>query len=183
MNLWAGFKFCYTQTRFNTSKLVLCYVKGALCQGHLFECNNDNAVRGFVNLDYGNGLDSKQSVTGYLSTFGGCNVSWSSYQQETVLLSMTKAEYMSITDCAVHTLWFKKPLIDIDLPICPIPIKSSLDVVRLFNDNCGAIILAKDPIVNKRSENIDLWYHFMQNHTRLGNDHCFCSYVTPECQP
>ena len=48
---------------------------------------------GYTDADWGNDRDERKSVTGYVFSFAGGPVSWSSRSQRTVALSSTEAEF------------------------------------------------------------------------------------------
>ena len=86
---------------------------------------------------------------------GSSVICWSSRKQQTVALSSTEAEYMSISlasqEC-VYLLSLVKSLgLDLGGPIL------------LQGDNNGVIKLAQNPITNSRSKHIDIGHHFVRD--------------------
>ncbi|KAK3000288.1 hypothetical protein RJ639_023744 [Escallonia herrerae] len=65
-------------------------------------------VFGFVDSDYAGDLDSRRSTIGYIFTFIGGPICWKSVLQSTIALSITEAEYMSLTEVAKEALWLKR---------------------------------------------------------------------------
>src|ERR1035438_3328163 len=55
-------------------------------------------IYGYADADWGGDLDTRRSTMGYLYISAGGAVSWTSKRQSTTALSMTEAEYMSVTD-------------------------------------------------------------------------------------
>jgi hypothetical protein len=56
---------------------------------------------------YGGDLDRRRSLSGYVFTVGDCAVSWKACLQDTVALSTTEAEYMTIAEVTKEALWLK----------------------------------------------------------------------------
>uniref|UniRef100_A0A3Q7G1D9 Reverse transcriptase Ty1/copia-type domain-containing protein n=1 Tax=Solanum lycopersicum TaxID=4081 RepID=A0A3Q7G1D9_SOLLC len=64
-------------------------------------------VTGYSDSDYAGDVDTRRSMTGYVSTLGGSVVSWKATLQPTVTLSTTEAEYMALTEAAKEGIWLK----------------------------------------------------------------------------
>ena len=60
-------------------------------------------VEDFVDSDYAGSLDIRKSLTGYVFTIYGEPVSWKENLQPVVALSITKLEYIAITE----EIWLK----------------------------------------------------------------------------
>lgn len=76
---------------------------------------------------------------------------------------------MAISDCARHALWFRYLFQDLDINVKGVNLSFANDTVELFNDNRGTVFLTKEPVINDRSKHIDIRYHFIRDHVRLGN--------------
>ena len=85
-------------------KWILRYLKGTnhdyLCYG-----SNDVVLIGYTYLDIARDVDTKKSTSGYLCTFAGVAVSWTSNMQKIITLSTTKAEYVAATEVCKDMLW------------------------------------------------------------------------------
>ena len=62
-------------------------------------------IHGYTDADWGGDLDTRCSMTGYIYLSAKGEISWVSKCQPTVALSMTEAEYMSITQAAKEAIW------------------------------------------------------------------------------
>ena len=69
-----------------TTNLKLQYRKGA-----------NSSLVGFCDADWGNDINDRHSVSGYVFVMQGSPISWGSKRQATVALSTTEAEYMSLS--------------------------------------------------------------------------------------
>ena len=57
-----------------------------------------------MDLYYAGDLDKRRSTTGYVFTLVGAPMSWKSTLQSTIALSITEAEYMSLTEVVKEAL-------------------------------------------------------------------------------
>ena len=87
------------------------------------------------------------------------SISWFSKKQNSVALSTTKAEYITVASCA-QILWMKQTLHDFRL---------KFDGVPIFCDNTSAINLTKNPIHHSRTKHIDIRHHFIREHVQNGH--------------
>ena len=58
-------------------------------------------------FDYVRDLDHRRSLTRYVFTIGGWDISWKATLQSMIVLSTTKAEYMAVTKSYKEALWLK----------------------------------------------------------------------------
>jgi hypothetical protein len=61
-------------------------------------------IPGFSDSNYGNCIDSRQSVSGYLFKLGNSTISWRSQIQKSVSTSTTEAEYVAFSKAAMQFL-------------------------------------------------------------------------------
>ena len=104
--------------------------------------------------NWGSDLTLHHSQTGYFFKIAGGLFSWSSYMQKSVALSSTEAEYMVLLDCSCQAIWIQTLLHKFRYKEQPIPI---------CKDNQGSIFMASNPIIEKCTKYIDIWYHFVHD--------------------
>ncbi|CAB1112367.1 unnamed protein product [Ectocarpus sp. CCAP 1310/34] len=108
---------------------------------------------GYADADFVSKAADRRSVSGGIVTCGGGAVSWFSRTQMCVTLSTTEAEYVALGDVVkeiLRQIWrFMLP--QVGMPRIPI-----------FEDNQGAIQLARNPISNSNSKHIDVRHHFLR---------------------
>lgn len=82
------------------AKWILRYLKQTKRVGLLFTKTElaDEALVGYVDLDFAGDLDKRRSLTGYIFTLYGNVMSWKASLQHVVALSSTEAEYIALTD-------------------------------------------------------------------------------------
>ncbi|PHT42264.1 hypothetical protein CQW23_16289 [Capsicum baccatum] len=79
------------------SKRILCYIKGLVDYGLMYEKGNDFVLQGFTDTDWAGDTAGRRSTSGYCFNLGSVAVSWCSKKQSTIAFSSTKAEYIAAT--------------------------------------------------------------------------------------
>ncbi|MBW0465844.1 hypothetical protein O181_005559 [Austropuccinia psidii MF-1] len=124
----------------------------ALCLG-----GSDSSLCSYSDANYVNCIKTRRSVSGYLTMIGNSCINWKSRKQKTVSTSSCEAEYKAQYEGAKDLLWSARLLVELGISV-PMPL-------QLFGDNQGAISLAKNPQVNKRSKHFDVIFHWIQEKT------------------
>jgi len=107
----------------------------------------------FADSDYAKNSDDCCSVSGHVTTLGGMITTWVSKTQNSVTLSSTEAEYVSLASCAQEVI-FMQMLLD-EVWHCKKP-------GLIYEDNTGAIFLVKNAQVGLRTKHIDIRHHFIR---------------------
>lgn len=86
---------------------------------------------------------------------------WGSRGQNTVSISSTEAEYVSLTEVWKEILYVRQILffmgVKVTLPI------------RVRVDNSGAIFMTRNSSAGKSTKHIDVWYHFVRKYEEDGS--------------
>ncbi|KAK1681900.1 hypothetical protein QYE76_042748 [Lolium multiflorum] len=109
---------------------------------------------GYVDSDFAADLDKRRSLTGYVSTVGGCAVSWKATLQSVVAQSTTEAEYIAINEAGKESVWLK----GLYAELC-----GDDSCINLFSDSQSAIYLTKDQMFHERTKHIDIKYHYIRD--------------------
>ena len=107
-----------------------------------------------IPINYCDASYAKKSVSGMIGTIGGMMTSWSSRTIKTTTLSSTESEYVALSECG-QELKFVGMLLE------EIGISKSPGII--YEDNEGAIFLAKNQQVGMRTKYIDVRYHFIRD--------------------
>ena len=113
-------------------------------------------VEGFSDANWGNDVDDRHSICGYIFVINGGAISWSSKKQSVVALSSTEAEYIGITHAAKEAIWVRHLLSELytsrvlDYPI------------TIHCDNRSAIELVKNATFHSRTKHIAIRYHYIR---------------------
>ncbi|KAE9168267.1 hypothetical protein PF002_g30656 [Phytophthora fragariae] len=108
----------------------------------------------YSDADWAGNRDDRRSVSGMLLMLCGAPVVWSSTFQKTVALSSTEAEYMALSDCVKECVWMRRLLKEIGA--------EQVGATVIYEDNQGAMALAKNVGYQARTKHIDIRYHFIR---------------------
>jgi len=134
-----------------------------------FECYCDADFSGNWNKEFAHADPSTaKSRSGWIVFYAGCPVCWASKLQSQVALSTTEAEYiamsMSLRDViAIMNLLDELKAKDFQV-ICTKPYV----YCKVFEDNSGALELARLPKLRPRTKHINVCYHHFREHVRKG---------------
>ncbi len=139
-----------TVEQWNTVKHVLRYLKGT--QNKELCCRkgaNENLINAYSDADWAADVTDKRSTTGYCISLNknGPLVSWKTKRQPTVALSTCEAEYMALAATVQECLYLEQLLQNID----GLKYES-----KVYEDNQGAIALAKNPVYRQRCKHMDI---------------------------
>jgi hypothetical protein len=113
-----------------------------------------------VDSNYATDKETRRSVSGNLHTMGGMITSWLCNTQSNVTLSVTEAEYQSMSK-GLQEVRFSQMLIE--------EIGNVFYQAVIFEDNTGAIFLVKNQQVGARTKHIDVRHHFIREHHEKKN--------------
>ena len=109
-----------------------------------------------------------RSRMGYVISYAGCPMLWASKMQTEIALSSTEAEYMALSQAmreVIPLMELMKEAQKMNFPITPnIPRVHC----RIFEDNSGAIEIAKVPKMRPRTKHLNIKYHHFCNHVKRG---------------
>ncbi|MCO5588628.1 hypothetical protein L7F22_042585 [Adiantum nelumboides] len=113
-----------------TADRQLCYGGGEL------------SIKGYVDSDYASCVDNRKSTIGWIYTFAGSAISWSSVLQDCTSISTTEAEYVALSEACKEAIWLACLVKDLGLEQC-LPV--------LHCDSQSAIALAKNPVFQNKT--------------------------------
>ncbi len=131
------------------------------------DCYMDADFAGAWTYDTSEDPSSVKSRSGYVITFAGCPILWSSKLQSEVALSTTEAEYISLST-SLRDLIPMHTIIHELHSICQISITSANTHSTVFEDNKGCIDLIAAPTMHPRTRHIAIKYHHFWEHVRSG---------------
>jgi hypothetical protein len=155
------------------------YLQGTKDKGIYLDPNNEKSFECWVDADflgqYVKGapdmhLDkmTAKSRTGYLITYAGCPITWGSKLQKESALSSTESEYLGISEAFRMLL----PLMDLlrESKEMGVPIKLGAPVIhcKTFEDNSGALQMARLPKMRPRTRHINVKYHHFREAVAQG---------------
>jgi hypothetical protein len=109
-----------------------------------------------------------KSRTGYIVSYGGCPVIWASKLQTEVVLSSTESEYVGLSESLRVAIVMMNLLNEMKAFGVPISKTTPTVFCKLFEDNAGAIHLAKVPKMRPRTRHINQKYHHFREWVKSG---------------
>jgi hypothetical protein len=109
-----------------------------------------------------------KSRTGFIITYAGCPVTWGSKIQQESTLSSTESEYVALSEAFRVLL----PLMDLleEAVHHGVPVELGPPTIRCkaFEDNSGALQLARLPKMRPRTRRINVKYHHFREAVAKG---------------
>jgi len=129
-------------------------------KGLVFDNNSSCILQGFSDADWAGDHQNRRSTTGCTFIFGGAAVSWGSKLLKTVALSTMEAEYMTLCAASKEAVWRNKLVQGVAFHRLRAAI--SVGPIDMKVDNSECIDFFKNPVEHKRTNHIDLRYHFVR---------------------
>jgi hypothetical protein len=109
-----------------------------------------------------------KSRSGWIITYANCPITWTSKLQTLTALSTTEAEYIALSSALRDQL----PLMDLLKEVVKygidLNVKPSRIFCKCFEDNAGALELARLPKLRPRTKHINVCYHHFRDHVASG---------------
>ena len=109
-------------------------------------------LKGYSDAD-GSMHEDRKAISGYAFLLDGGAVSWSSKKQEIIVLLMTEAEYIVLTQAAKEAIWLCSLLGEV--------FSEFSGPTMLYGDNQSAIVLSHDHQYHAQTKHIDIHFHFI----------------------
>ena len=149
-------QFSATPTRIHESvvKRGFRYLNGTRMDGITFSGSKHLKLSAYSDADWAGNKEDRKSISGFLATINGAAISWSSKKQTSVATSSTEAEYMALSGAVKEIIWIQRMFKELG--------RTLEDEKIIYEDNQGAIALAKNPEQHARTKHIDIQYHFIR---------------------
>ena len=148
-----------TEVHMKAVKRIFRYLKGTIDLSLRYNATGEK-LYGYSDADWASDADDRHSTSGNVFLMAGGAISWLSQKQTTVALSTAEAEYMALGSAAQEAIWLRHLLSDLQV--------NTDDPTEIFEDNQGAIAMAKNPIGHKRTKHIDIKHHFIRENVQAG---------------
>ncbi len=138
-------------------------------QQETFDCWVDASHAGkWSKMNAASDPTTAKSRTGYVIMFAGCPLIWASKLQTEIALSSTEAEYIALSTATreiIPLMDFLKEAIGKGIPV---DVHDAAIHCKIFEDNSGAIEMAKVPKMRPRTKHLNIKYHFFRQHVQSG---------------
>ena len=131
--------FCYLQA---TSDHQLILRRGTL---------GNSTLLGYADADWASDVNDCKSTSGYMFKLRGSAISWSSKKQAAIVLSSTKAEYITRAHTTKKAIWLRQLLFELGQDM------SSPTILCI--DNQSTITIAQNPEFYDCTKHINIHYH------------------------
>jgi hypothetical protein len=112
--------------------------------------------------------DTAKSRTGYVIMFAGCPLIWSSKLQTEIALSSIKAEYIALSTATREIIYLIDFLQEAKDKGDPINVDNAAVHCKIFEDNSGAIEMAKVLKMRPQTKHLNIKYHHFRRHEQTG---------------
>jgi len=134
-----------------------------------FECYCDakfsgNWNKAFAPVD----PSTAKSRSDWIIFYAGCPVSWASKLQSQVALSTTEAKYITMSQSLHDVIRVMNLLQEMRVQDFQIICTEPRVYCKVFEDNSGALELARLPKLHPRTKHINVSYHHLREHVRKG---------------
>jgi hypothetical protein len=154
------------------------YLKGTRDQGTIFKPDINAGLEVYVDADFSGNWDkdadasadrdTARSRHGYIIKYMGCPIIWKSQLQTEIALSSTESEYTGMS----YALRDAIPIMEIlkEMKRMNFPIREQQAAVhcRVFEDNSGAIEMAKVHKFRPRAKHINVKLHHFRDYVERG---------------
>ena len=133
---------------------IVGYLKGKKLHGLIMRSPSSMQVVNYCDASYATDTVLRRSVSGMISSVGGMIVNWASRTQKICTLSSAESEYIALGECGQDLKFVCMFLHELGIGQMP---------GTIFEDNEGAIFLAKNQQVGMKTKHIDVKYHFIRD--------------------
>jgi hypothetical protein len=150
-----------SKSHLTAAKRLLWYIKGTKDLKLSFPRSDASEItlEGYSDSDYGNCLDTRQSISGNLFRLNNSTICWRSKKQKSVATSTCEAEYMALALATKQWIWLTNALEELNVPVTN---------AAMFCDNKAAIDIAYNHKIGDRSKHIDIAYHLVHENVESG---------------
>ena len=134
-----------------------------------FECYCDADFSGNWNKEFAPvDPSTAKSRSGWIVFYAGCPVCWASKLQTQVALSTTEAEYIAMSMALRDVIPVMNLIKEIKSKGFSVMCTKPHVYCKVFEDNSGALELARLPKLRPRTKHINVCYHHFREHVRKG---------------
>lgn len=155
VNYLSRFQNCYDSTHFKYALRVMKYLYRTKDLSLKYSRSEKaEKIDCFVDSDYAGDSVDRKSTSGYVIRMHGNVIFWKSKKQNVVAKCSTFAEYIALSEAVTEVLFIRN--------LCDEIFEMRLsNPFKIFEDNSGAVAIAKFGNFTKNSKHIEVQYHFI----------------------
>ena len=135
-------------------KRVLRYLRQTRDLSLTYVKNTPEVIIGYSDADWAGDVKDRRSTSGNVFLLGGAAITWASKKQNSVALPTVEAEYMALSVATQEAIWLRQLQEELGM--------KDAGPTLIYEDNQGAISMAKNPVFHKRTKHIQIRYHFVR---------------------
>jgi len=156
---------------------LVCYLLKVRDLGLKFKPNPKKGIECYCDADFSGNWNkafapvnpsTAKSRSGWIIFYAGCPVSWASKLQSQVVLSTTEAEYIAMSQSLRDVIPVMNLLQEMREQNFQVICTEPHVYCKVFEDNSGALELARLPKLRPRTKHINVCYHHFRKHVRKG---------------
>jgi hypothetical protein len=153
------------------------YLAGTRDEGTIFQPDTDAGLEVFVDADFAGNWDKSsptidrdtaRSRHGYIIRYMGCPIVWKSQLQTEIALSSTESEYTGMSYALRETIPIMEILKEMQRYRFPVANETATVHCRVFEDNSGAIEMARVHKFRPRTKHINVKLHHFRDYVERG---------------
>ena len=161
VNYLSRFQNRFDKTHFKYALRILKYLYSTKDLKLKFKRNDQvDILECYVDADWAGDCVDRKSTTGYIVRLYGNVIHWKSRKQGSVTKSSTAAEYVALSEAVSEILLIRDVLSSFKVEI--------KNPVNMYEDNSGAVSIAKYGNFTKKSKYIEVHYHFVNENYEKG---------------
>jgi hypothetical protein len=154
-----------------TVKRIGRYLKGTKDKGLILD-PKDSSFEVYADADHAGNwrfegceddITTSKSRTGYVIKYAGCPVVWHSKLQTEIALSSTEAGYICLSEFLRDAIPMTQLITEIQGRGFKVPTSTPVVHCRLFEDNTGALELARIPKLRARTKHLNIKAHHFRS--------------------
>ncbi|GKA11114.1 retrovirus-related pol polyprotein from transposon TNT 1-94 [Tanacetum coccineum] len=155
----ARYQACPMVKHLKEVKRIFQYLRQSYNMGIWYPKESGFKLIAFSDAYHAGCIDDCKSTSGGLHFLGEKLMSWSSKKQDCTTMSITEAEYVSLSACCAQVIWMRIQLLDYGYKYNKIP---------MYCDSKSAIVISCNPVQHSRTKHINIRYRFIKEHVEKG---------------
>jgi hypothetical protein len=156
---------------------LVCYLKKMRNLGLKFKPDPKKGFECYYDLDFSGNWSKEfapvdpstaKSRNRWIIFYSGCPISWASKLQSQVTLSTTEAKYIAMSQALRDVIPIMILLQEMREQDFKVVCAEPYVYCKVFEDNSGALELARLPTLCPRTKHINVCYHHFREHVRKG---------------
>ena len=132
-------------------KQIFCYLKDTVNHELIYMKHDENLVN-YSDSDYADDVSTCWSTAEYVFYLAEDLIIYKSSLMKIVVLSTAETEYMILYSAVQEAVWFKDFLNHVN---------HIIELIMIYENNCSAIALTKNPEIHSQSKHIDVCFHWL----------------------